>query len=173
MGGCLCFCTPARATNHHHDHDTLESCYHVLGLFHLHPLFFFSPYQLSFDLSEYTANVDGVGTLRLLDAIRTCGLESKVKFYQVGVLPFFSSAYSKQYHYCCHITFCTVDVLAERNLGPLKLDTPELQLFQAKIKHSSDNHVGGFGLPHLTPSLETFLKCLPSLRQLVGQIHLS
>ena len=40
--------------------------------------------QLSFDLSEYTANVDGVGTLRLLDAIRTCGLGRTVKFYQVG-----------------------------------------------------------------------------------------
>ena len=41
--------------------------------------------QLSFDLSEYTANVDGVGTLRLLDAIRTCGMEKDVKFYQVRV----------------------------------------------------------------------------------------
>ena len=40
--------------------------------------------QCSFELSEYTANVDGVGTLRLLDAIRTCGLEKTVKFYQVG-----------------------------------------------------------------------------------------
>ena len=39
--------------------------------------------QLSFDLSEYTADVDGVGTLRLLDAIRTCGLEKEVRFYQV------------------------------------------------------------------------------------------
>ena len=66
---------------------TTLSCYHVLGFFYPDPLFFFSPYQLSFDLSEYTANVDGVGTLRLLDAIRTCGLESQVKFYQVGVLP--------------------------------------------------------------------------------------
>ena len=51
------------------------------------PLLLFTPYQLSFDLSEYTANVDGVGTLRLLDAIRTCGLESQVKFYQVGWCP--------------------------------------------------------------------------------------
>ena len=41
--------------------------------------------QLSFDLSEYTANVDGVGTLRLLDAIRTAGLEKTVKFYQVSL----------------------------------------------------------------------------------------
>ena len=46
---------------------------------------FFFFLQLSFDLSEYTANVDGVGTLRLLDAIRTCGLTNKVKFYQVCI----------------------------------------------------------------------------------------
>ena len=45
-----------------------------------------TPTQLSFDLSEYTANVDGVGTLRLLDAIRTCGIEKDVKFYQVRLL---------------------------------------------------------------------------------------
>lgn len=41
-------------------------------------------YQVSFDLAEYTADVDAVGTLRLLDAIKTCGLEKKVKFYQVN-----------------------------------------------------------------------------------------
>ena len=35
-------------------------------------------------MAEYTAEVDGVGTLRLLDAIRTCGLDKSVKFYQVG-----------------------------------------------------------------------------------------
>ena len=40
--------------------------------------------QLSFDLSEYTADVNGVGTLRLLDAIRTCGLEKRVRLYQVN-----------------------------------------------------------------------------------------
>lgn len=39
--------------------------------------------QCSFELSEYTANVDGVGTLRLLDAVRTCELDKTVKFYQV------------------------------------------------------------------------------------------
>lgn len=39
--------------------------------------------QLSFDISEYTANVDGLGTLRLLDAVRTCKLEREVKMYQV------------------------------------------------------------------------------------------
>ncbi|KRT79372.1 epimerase [Oryctes borbonicus] len=40
--------------------------------------------KVSFDLSEYTAEVDAVGTLRLLDAIRTCGLEKNVKFYQAS-----------------------------------------------------------------------------------------
>lgn len=40
--------------------------------------------KVSFDLSEYTAEVDAVGTLRLLDAIRTCGLEKTIKFYQAS-----------------------------------------------------------------------------------------
>lgn len=40
--------------------------------------------KVSFDLAEYTANVDGVGTLRLLDAIKTCGLTNSVKFYQAS-----------------------------------------------------------------------------------------
>lgn len=40
--------------------------------------------QVSFELSEYTAEVDAVGTLRLLDAISTCGLEKSVKFYQAS-----------------------------------------------------------------------------------------
>ena len=38
--------------------------------------------KVSFDLAEYTANVDALGTLRILDAVRTCGLEKSVKFYQ-------------------------------------------------------------------------------------------
>jgi len=40
--------------------------------------------KVSFDLAEYTAEVDGVGTLRLLDAIRTCGLSDSVRFYQAS-----------------------------------------------------------------------------------------
>lgn len=40
--------------------------------------------KVSFDLSEYTAEVDAVGTLRLLDAIRTCGLQNSTKFYQAS-----------------------------------------------------------------------------------------
>jgi GDPmannose 4,6-dehydratase len=40
--------------------------------------------QVSFELAEYSANVDGLGTLRLLDAIRTVGLEKTTKFYQAS-----------------------------------------------------------------------------------------
>ncbi|XP_063987300.1 GDP-mannose 4,6 dehydratase [Diachasmimorpha longicaudata] len=40
--------------------------------------------MVSFELSEYTGEVDAIGTVRLLDAIRTCGLEKKVKFYQAS-----------------------------------------------------------------------------------------
>jgi len=40
--------------------------------------------KVSFDLAEYTAEVDGVGTLRLLDAIRTCGLNNSIRFYQAS-----------------------------------------------------------------------------------------
>ncbi|VEN56405.1 unnamed protein product [Callosobruchus maculatus] len=45
--------------------------------------------KVSFDLSEYTAEVDAVGTLRLLDAIRICGLEKVTKFYQASTSELF------------------------------------------------------------------------------------
>lgn len=44
----------------------------------------FGTLQVSFELSEYTAEVDGLGTLRLLDAIRTSGLTQSIKFYQAS-----------------------------------------------------------------------------------------
>ena len=40
--------------------------------------------QVSFDSPEYTANADGLGTLRLLEAIRILGLEKQTKFYQAS-----------------------------------------------------------------------------------------
>lgn len=40
--------------------------------------------KVSFDMPEYTADCDGVGVLRMLDAIRACGLEKEVKFYQAS-----------------------------------------------------------------------------------------
>jgi GDPmannose 4,6-dehydratase len=40
--------------------------------------------RVSFDLPEYTANVDGLGTLRILEAIRVLKLEKKTRFYQAS-----------------------------------------------------------------------------------------
>ena len=39
---------------------------------------------VSFDTPEYTANADGIGTLRLLEAIRILGLEKKTRIYQAS-----------------------------------------------------------------------------------------
>ena len=40
--------------------------------------------RVSFDMPEFTGNVDALGTIRLLDAIRQAGLERKVRFYQAS-----------------------------------------------------------------------------------------
>lgn len=40
--------------------------------------------QVSFESPEYTANADGLGVLRLLEAIRILGLEKKTRFYQAS-----------------------------------------------------------------------------------------
>ncbi len=40
--------------------------------------------QVSFEIPEYTANADGIGALRILEAIRILNLEKKVKFYQAS-----------------------------------------------------------------------------------------
>jgi GDPmannose 4,6-dehydratase len=40
--------------------------------------------MVSFEMPEYTANVDAIGTLRMLEAIRTLGLEKKTRFYQAS-----------------------------------------------------------------------------------------
>lgn len=40
--------------------------------------------QVSFEMPEYTANADGIGTLRLLEAIRILGMEKKTRIYQAS-----------------------------------------------------------------------------------------
>lgn len=44
---------------------------------------------VSFEMPEYTANVDALGTLRILEAIRTFGLEKKTRFYQASTSELF------------------------------------------------------------------------------------
>ncbi len=45
--------------------------------------------KVSFDMPEYTANTDGIGTLRLLEAIRVNWLEKKTRFYQASTSEMF------------------------------------------------------------------------------------
>ena len=47
---------------------------------------------VSFEVPEYTANIDGLGTLRILDSIKTLGLEKKTKFYQAGTSEMFGAS---------------------------------------------------------------------------------
>ena len=52
-----------------------DEIYNLAAMSHVH---------VSFETPEYTANVDGLGTLRLLEAIRILGLENKTKIYQAS-----------------------------------------------------------------------------------------
>ena len=52
--------------------------------------------QVSFETAEYTSNADGTGTLRLLEAIRLLGLETKTKFYQASTSEMFGLALDKK-----------------------------------------------------------------------------
>jgi len=45
--------------------------------------------QVSFETPEYTANADGLGTLRILEAIRILGLEDRTRFYQASTSEMF------------------------------------------------------------------------------------
>jgi GDPmannose 4,6-dehydratase len=52
-----------------------DEIYNLAAMSHVH---------VSFDTPEYTANADGLGTLRLLEAIRILGLTKKTKIYQAS-----------------------------------------------------------------------------------------
>ena len=52
-----------------------DEIYNLAAMSHVH---------VSFDEPEYTANADGIGTLRLLEAVRILGLTKKTKIYQAS-----------------------------------------------------------------------------------------
>lgn len=51
--------------------------------------------KVSFEMPEYTADVDGVGTMRMLEAIRTCRLERKTRFYQASTSELYGGVYKQ------------------------------------------------------------------------------
>ncbi len=52
-----------------------DEIYNLAAMSHVH---------VSFEVPEYTANADGIGTLRILDAVRLLGMEKKVRIYQAS-----------------------------------------------------------------------------------------
>ncbi len=52
-----------------------DEIYNLAAMSHVH---------VSFEVPEYTANADGIGTLRILDAVRILGLEKKTRIYQAS-----------------------------------------------------------------------------------------
>jgi GDPmannose 4,6-dehydratase len=52
-----------------------DEIYNLAAMSHVH---------VSFEMPEYTGNADGLGTLRLLEAIRLLGMEKKVRIYQAS-----------------------------------------------------------------------------------------
>ncbi len=48
--------------------------------------------KVSFDVPEYSANVGAVGTLRILDAIKSLKLSKRIKYYQAGTSEMFGAA---------------------------------------------------------------------------------
>ena len=77
----------ARFTLEYGDLSDATSLLHILSkvrpdeIYHLAAQ---SDVKVSFDQPEYTADVDALGTLRLLDALRSCGLEKSCRFYQAS-----------------------------------------------------------------------------------------
>jgi len=51
---------------------------------------------VSFEVPEYTANVDAIGALRILDSIKTLKLQKKTKFYQAGTSEMFGASIPPQ-----------------------------------------------------------------------------
>ena len=51
--------------------------------------------QVSFEVPEYSADVNGLGTLRILEAIKNLNFEKKVKFYQAGTSEMFGKTKEK------------------------------------------------------------------------------
>jgi GDPmannose 4,6-dehydratase len=68
----------------------IKNTYPSLERLEVYNLGAMSHVKISFEMAEYTCDVDAMGTLRLLEAIRTCGIPlSNVRFYQASTSEMF------------------------------------------------------------------------------------
>jgi GDP-D-mannose dehydratase len=57
--------------------------------------------KVSFDVPEYTAEADAIGTLRMLEAVRILGLEKKTRIYQASTSELFQKRKTRHPSLCC------------------------------------------------------------------------
>lgn len=79
--------TGANLFLHYGDLSDSTNLFHIISSVRPHEVYnlgAMSHVAVSFEMSEYTAEVDGIGTLRLLNAIRSCGLTNFTRFYQAS-----------------------------------------------------------------------------------------
>jgi GDPmannose 4,6-dehydratase len=72
---------------HYGDLCDSTNLFHIVSTVKPHEIYnlgAMSHVAVSFEMSEYTAEADGIGTLRLLNAIRSCGLMNFTRFYQAS-----------------------------------------------------------------------------------------
>lgn len=62
----------------------IKTTYPDLNRLEIYNLAAQSHVKVSFEMPEYTGQVDGLGTLRLLEAIRSSGIKDKIRFYQAS-----------------------------------------------------------------------------------------
>lgn len=64
--------------------SNIENTYNNVEVLEIYNMAAMSHVKVSFDLPEYTANVDGLGVLRILEAIKESKLKNIIKFYQAS-----------------------------------------------------------------------------------------
>ena len=64
--------------------NNIKNTYEDLEVLEIYNFAAMSHVKVSFEMPEYTGNIDGLGTLRILEAIRTTNMVDKVKFYQAS-----------------------------------------------------------------------------------------
>ena len=62
----------------------IKSTYEDLERLEIYNLAAMSHVKVSFEMPEYTGNVDGLGVLRFLEGIRSSGMQDKIRFYQAS-----------------------------------------------------------------------------------------
>ena len=64
--------------------NEIKHNYNQIDVLEVYNLAAMSHVKVSFEMPEYTGNVDGLGVLRILEAIRNSGIQDKIRFYQAS-----------------------------------------------------------------------------------------